>query len=220
VSIDCGPGPRAAAHPAVGSVAVIALPAISNRFDKEVEMRVARVTLGAAAAMCMSLLIPAAVALGASAPAGGKINVFVTPTVNGPTGKIVVTGAIGDYGKTLNVNKNGKTDNNGSYVKITLQQGSFLVNATKLDAKLNHLKATVNKATCSVAASGSGPVSLSDGTGLYTGISGNLQITVTFAFIGPRLSSGPHKGQCNGSNNAPALAQYQSITGSGTVSFS
>jgi hypothetical protein len=183
-------------------------------------MRVTRlVALGAAATMGMSLLIPAAVALGASTPAGGKINVFVTQSPNGSKGTIIVTGAIGDYGKTLNVDKSGKPNANGDYVKITLQQGAFLVNATKLQAKLNHLQPTFNKATCSVSASGTGPVSLSDGTGLYTGISGNLQITVTFAFIGPRLTSGPHKGQCNGSNNAPALAQYQSITGSGTVSF-
>jgi hypothetical protein len=184
-------------------------------------MRVARVVaIGAAATMGMSLMIPAAVAFGAGAPAGGKINVFVTPQLNGPKGQIVITGAIGDYGKTLSVDKNGKTDTNGAYEKVTLQQGSFLVSATKLDAKLNHLKPTVNTATCSVSATASGPVSLSNGTGLYTGISGNLSITVTFAFIGPRFSSGPHKGQCNNSNNAPALAQYQSIAGSGTVSFS
>jgi hypothetical protein len=183
-------------------------------------MRVARmVAIGAAATMGMSLMIPAAVAIGATSPAGGKINVFVTSSPNGPKGTIVITGAIGDYGKTLSVNKNGKTDSKGGYQKITLQQGSFLVDATKLNAKLNHLQPTVNTATCSVSATGTGPVTLSDGAGLYAGISGTLKITVTFAFIGPRLTSGPHKGQCNRSNNAPALAQYQSITGSGTVSF-
>jgi hypothetical protein len=181
-------------------------------------MRVARVTLGVVAAA--SMLIPAAVALGANAPAGGKVNLFVTPTsANGPTGTIIVTGAIGDFGKTLNVNKSGKPDTNGDYVKVTLQQGSFFVNATKLNAKLNHLKPTFNKATCSVAASGTGPVTLFNGAGLYTGISGNVQITVKFAFLGPRYASGPRKGQCNGSNNARPLAQYQSITGSGNVSF-
>jgi hypothetical protein len=189
-----------------------------NRFDREVKMRVAKVALGVAATM--SLLVPASVALGASAPAGGNVNVFVTPvSANGPKANIVVTGAIGDYGTALSVDKNGKTDTNGNYEKITLQQGSFLVNATKANAKFNHPKATVNTATCSVSATATGPVTLSNGTGLYAGISGTLQITVKFAFIGPRLSSGPHKGQCNESNNAPALAQYQSITGSGRVSF-
>jgi hypothetical protein len=191
-----------------------------NRFDREVEMRVARVVaIGAAATMGTSLLIPAAAAFGASAPAGGKVKVFVTQSPNSSKGTIVVTGAIGDYGKTVNVDKSGKPNANGSYVKISLQQGSFLVNATQLNAKLNHLKPTINRATCSVEASETGPVSLSNGAGLYMGISGNLQITVTFAFIGPRFSSGPHKGQCNFNNNAPSLAQYQSITGSGKVSF-
>jgi hypothetical protein len=181
-------------------------------------MRVVKVALGVAATM--SLLGPATVALGASAPAGGKVNVFVTPlSANGPKARIVVTGAIGDYGTALSVTKSGKAAANGAYEKITLQQGSFLVNATKLNAKLNHLKPTVNTATCSVSATGTGPVTVSDGAGLYAGISGTLQITVKFAFVGPRLSSGPHKGQCNESNNAPSLAQYQSITGSGTVRF-
>ena len=183
-------------------------------------MRVAKLAFGVAATLSLSLLIPATVALGASPPAGGKVNVFVTPlSANGPKANIVVTGAIGDYGTALSVNKSGKTAANGAYEKITLQQGSFLVNATKLNAKLNHLKPTVNTATCSVSATGTGPVTLSNGAGLYAGISGTLQITFKFAFIGPRFSSGPHKGQCNESNNAPALAQYQSITGSGTVSF-
>jgi hypothetical protein len=183
-------------------------------------MRVAKMALGVAATLTLSLLIPATVALGASPPAGGKVSVFVTPlSANGPKANIVVTGAIGDYGTALSVNKSGKTAANGAYEKITLQQGSFLVNATKLNAKLNHLKPTVNTATCSVSATGTGPVTLSNGAGLYAGISGTLQITVKFAFVGPRLSSGPHKGQCNESNNAPSLAQYQSITGSGTVSF-
>jgi hypothetical protein len=180
-------------------------------------MRVVRVAaFGAAATMGMSLLIPAAVALGASPPAGGKVDVFVTQSSpNGAKGTIVVTGAIGDYGKTLNVDKSGKPNTNGAYVKITLQQGSFLVNATKLNAKLNHLKPTINTATCSFSAAGTGRVTLFNGTGLYAGISGTLQISVKFAFIGPRLSNG----QCNQSNKARALAQYQSITGSGTVSF-
>lgn len=183
-------------------------------------MRVVKPALGVAATLSLSLLIPATVAFGASAPAGGKLSVFVTPlSPNSAKGTIVVTGAIGDYGKTLNVNQSGKADANGAFVKITLQQGSFVVNSTQLNAKLNHLKPTVNTATCSVSATGTGPVTLADGAGLYAGISGTLQITVKFAFVGPRLSTGPHKGQCNESNNAPSLAQYQSITGSGTVSF-
>ena len=54
-------------------------------------------------------------------------------TGNGAAGKIVITGAIGDYGKTVNIDQNGNTDPNGSFVKVTLQKGSFEVNATTLD---------------------------------------------------------------------------------------
>src|SRR3984957_14864149 len=98
-------------------------------------MRVAKMGFGVAATLSLSLLIPATVALGASPPAGGNVNVFVTPlSANGPKANIVVTGAIGDYGTALSATKSDKTAANGAYEKITLQQGSFLVNATKLNA--------------------------------------------------------------------------------------
>ena len=183
-------------------------------------MRVVKAMLGVA--MLGALLLAASAAFGAgtsSTPAGGTVHVFATPG-NGAAGKIVITGAIGDYGKTVNIDQNGNTDPNGSFVKVTLQKGSFEVNATTLDKKLNHFTPSFNKATCSASAAGTSSVSLLDGQGLYQGISGNLKITVAFAFIGPRLTSGAHKGQCNPSNSAKPLAQYQSITGSGRVSFS
>jgi hypothetical protein len=40
-------------------------------------------------------------------PAGGAIRVFATPG-KANTGKIVITGAIGDFGTTINTNKAGK----------------------------------------------------------------------------------------------------------------
>jgi hypothetical protein len=53
-----------------------------------------------------------------------------------------------------------------------------------------------------------------------TGIFGTLKITETYAFILPSCTSGAHKCQCRAINNAQPLAQYGSITGSGTVRFS
>jgi hypothetical protein len=50
---------------------------------------------------------------------------FVTPG-NGAAATILITGAIGDYGKTLTIDKNGKTDSNGNYVKMTLREGEQL----------------------------------------------------------------------------------------------
>ncbi len=145
------------------------------------------------------------------------MQVFANP---GPTGTILLTGAIGDFGKTVDVNKSGKVQASGTYVKVTLKKGTFEINAAALNAKLAKLNPPVNKATCSAEGSGTGQVSLFNGTGLYQGLSGTLNVTATFAVIAPRFTSGKHKGQCNLSNSAQPLDQYAWITGAGTVKFS
>jgi hypothetical protein len=156
--------------------------------------------------------------LGATASAdasqtGGKIRVFVTNQT--PTkAKILVTGAIGDYGKTISQDSNGKPDPNGNFEKVTLKQGGFIVDGIALNQKLNSSRPKINKATCSLAFTGTGPTTLEDGTGAYSGITGKVAITVTYAGIAQKTSKG-----CNTSNNAPFYGQYQSITGIGTVSF-
>jgi hypothetical protein len=144
--------------------------------------------------------------------------VYVTPS-NGAKSTIVITGAIGDYGTATSTDQNGKVDKNGNFVVIALKKGTFKVDSTALNQATNNVQPTVNSATCSATGTGSGPVTLMDGTGLYGGISGTLNITETFAFIGPPFKSGSKKGQCNLSGNAQPLAQYASLTGSGTVAF-
>ena len=91
----------------------------------------------------------------ANMPAGGAVYIHATGS-NGPAGTIIITGAIGDYGKTLSIDKNGKTDNNGNYVRITLKKGTFEVNSTALNAKTNHAQPMTNRATCSFRFSGQG----------------------------------------------------------------
>ncbi len=154
----------------------------------------------------------------ANMPAGGAVYIHATGG-NGPAGTIIITGAIGDYGKTLSIDKNGKTDNNGNYVKITLRHGTFEVNSTVLNAKTNHARPTINKATCSFRFSATAPVTLFNGTGLYAGIKGKVMITISFGVVGPLAKSGPNRGHCNMSENAAPLAQYASITGPGAVTF-
>ena len=139
---------------------------------------------------------------------------FVT-SVSNTKSKVLITGAIGDYGTGLSTDKNGKATANGNYEKISLQKGGFIVNATGLNAKLSHAKPTFNKATCSILLQGTGPGTLSGGTGAYKGIKGTLQITVTFAGVAPRLPNG----QCNSNQHAKPAAFYQSVTAAGTVSF-
>ncbi len=175
--------------------------------------------LALATATLGSLMIVGPAALAAGKPAGGPIKLFVTP-VTSTRDKVLVTGAIGDYGSSLSVNKNGKVSPNGNYEKVTLKQGSFVVNATALNKKINATSPSINRATCSFLGGGSGQTTLAKGTGLYKGIRGTAKITVTFAGIVPRLTSGAKKGQCNFANNAMTLGEYESITGTGNVTFS
>jgi hypothetical protein len=178
--------------------------------------------------MSAALILAAAVGL-AAAPVGaatmtttGTIQVWVTPlSPSGAVSKIVITGVIGDYGTATSINKNGTVDANGNYVKIALKHGGFEVNSVALNQKTNNAPPTmVNTTTCSFDFGGSGPVTLFNWTGMYTGITGTLNITEKFGGVGPVFTSGPKKGQCNMGENAQPIAFYGSITGSGKVSFS
>ncbi len=164
--------------------------------------------------------VPAVAATGTAMPAGGAIKIWVTPKgANGEYGTILIVGAIGDWGTTLNINANGTADPNGNYAKIKLQKGTFEVNLTTLNALSNKAQPTLYSGSCSAIFSVKAPVGLSDGTGAYKGISGNVTITQTFAFILPRYASGAHTGQCNMSNSAQPAAQDSVITGSGNIGF-
>ncbi|HWE80117.1 MAG TPA: hypothetical protein VG265_00575 [Gaiellaceae bacterium] len=158
-------------------------------------------------------------AAGAATPAGGAIRVFAT-VGDGINGKIVIAGAIGDYGKTFTMDKNGKGDSNGNFVKITLKKGTFVIDSTELNKKTNAARPSIiSNTTCSFAFSGTGPVTLSQGTGAYAGISGTVSITLDFGGVGPVYKSGPKKGRCNMSNTAPLVAQSGYILGKGDVRF-
>jgi hypothetical protein len=172
-------------------------------------MRVAKLVTAVGVTACVLGAGSATVA--AATPQGGKIRVFVTNT-SATKGKIVITGAIGDYGTTVSQDANGKVDANGAFEKVTLKQGGFIVNGTALNKVLNHAKPTVNKANCSFSFTGTGPTTIGSGTGAYAGISGKISISVTFAEIAPKTAKG-----CNFNGNG--LAGYQSITGTGSVSF-
>jgi hypothetical protein len=176
----------------------------------------------ASASALMTVVLGTAQVLPASAqsvPVGGAIRIWATPALNGAGASIVITGAIGDYGKALSVNANGTANPNGNYVKITLHRGGFTVNSTTLNQKSNNAQPIANMTTCSAWLSVSGPVTLSAGTGLYKGISGTVNVTQTFAFIIRRYAIGAHAGQCNMSQKAQPVATWASIVGSGNVSF-
>jgi hypothetical protein len=167
----------------------------------------------------LALLAMAGFGAGAAtaAPTGGPIALLAT-VGSGPSGKIVVAGAIGDWGTVLTIDKNGKPDENGNYVKVTLRKGTFEIDSTALNKKTaNPHPQIASDTTCSVSASGSAPVTLFNGTGLYKGITGTATLTLTFTGVGRRYQSGPKKGQCEHTDNP--LAMLGSVIGRGTVQF-
>jgi hypothetical protein len=187
-------------------------------------MRAKRVVMGVAVALG-GVAVAGGPALGAGAPtkpAGGQISVLLIETSANGTGKILITGAIGDYGTTLNIDKNGKPDPNGPYGETKLSLGTFEVNLTALNAKASKLAANTsfNTTTCSAELTVTAPVTLLDGTGLYKGIGGTVSFTESAGFIAPRYASGSKKGQCNTSSGTQPLAQIGTAAGTGTVSFS
>lgn len=166
-------------------------------------------------------LLGASGASAAGSPAGGVVKLFTTQIqFTNPSQPILVIGTVGGSGTAVSIDRNGKTDPNGSYVDVKLPEGTFEINAVALGAKLASLKPSfVGDATCSGMVSGVAPITLFDGTGLYHGISGTLAATVTGAFLLPRYTAGKHKGQCNGSNSAQPASIYTSISATGSVRF-
>jgi hypothetical protein len=163
-------------------------------------------------------LLTASAAAG-TAPAGGTIGIYATPTM-GTVARIVVTGAIGDYGIATQINKDGKFDPNGGYVKVVLKHGGFEVNSIALNKKANAARPTTNSTTtCSFSVSTSGAVTLFNGTGMYAGLKGIAHVTMTFAGLGARYATGPKKGQCNKSNTSQPIAFWSAIDGLGEVTF-
>jgi hypothetical protein len=65
-------------------------------------MRLQRATIGVAGALaCLAAGASVALATGSSkTPAGGPIQIFVQPGQSQGNGKILITGAVGDYGSS------------------------------------------------------------------------------------------------------------------------
>jgi hypothetical protein len=158
-------------------------------------MRVTRAMMGAAGTLAC-VVAGASVALGAGSsttPAGGPIQIFVQPGQNQGKGKILVTGAVGDYGTT----SPSKSSGGKKLGTATLKKGTITIDLTAISAKVDKANPAVNVATCSAALSETAPAPVVSGTGLYAGIHGTIQITESFGFLGSTYKSGPKKGQCN-----------------------
>jgi hypothetical protein len=180
-------------------------------------MRIHKRTIGVAGALvCLAAGASVALAAGSSkTPAGGSIQLFVQPGQNQGAGKILLTGAVGDYGSSSPTTSSGGKH----FGTATLKKGTIKIDLTAITAKVDKANPAVNAATCSGSLTETAPAPVVSGTGLYAGIHGTLQITESFGFIGSTYKSGAKKGQCNMSNSAPTVAQMGTVYGSGSVSF-
>lgn len=180
-----------------------------------------RVAIAIATAMAITGFGTAVAVATSSSPAGGSFRVFGVSSGLGSGGTVLLTGAIGDHGRTQSVNKAGKPDSNGAYVKLTLSQGTLMLNAAKLDSAISKAfsRTHPNTATCSASVVGSATLPFVSGTGLYAGATGSAHVTLAAGFIQPRYTSGTKSGQCNFSNAAAPISSRQIVYGTGSVSF-
>lgn len=160
-------------------------------------------------------LIPAT----SGAATGGPVKLYVTPSATTSPkhpGKVLFTGAIGDYGTAVSVNAAGKPTQNGTYRLARLKKGTILVDITTFQKALQAAftsPSTYDPTNCSVSVSVTAPVSVVKGSGAYDGITGSLTLTGVFADISPRTKGGA----CTTKTATEPLATYQSIAGSGTI---
>ena len=146
-------------------------------------------------------------------PAGGHIAIYFTPRRH--KALILVAGAIGDYGTGVPVNAKGKNDPAGQFERLTLQQGSFILDNRKLNHAAMAKEPVQNPQTCSLVLDVNAPAALSGGTGRYAGISGTVTLRSNLAAIFPHKSGST--GSCN--FDTSPLSTALSTSAKGRVSF-
>jgi hypothetical protein len=183
--------------------------------------RRSRVAIALATAVTASVIGAAGAVAATTTPPGGSFRVFGVSNALGPGGSVLVTGAVGDHGRSQTVNKAGKPSPGGTYVKLTLSQGTVMLNQLKLGMAINKAfgKAVPNTATCSLSVVATATIPIVSGTGLYANASGSANITIALGFIQPRYTSGAKSGQCNFSNNVAPISFRQIVTGTGNITF-
>ncbi len=174
-----------------------------------------RQALAAVVVVAVAAIAGTAAALAASSSgAGGSFRVFDVSNGLGAGGRVLLSGAIGDHGRSESITKSGKVSQNGSYVRLKLSHGTLTLNKSSLDRAIGRTfkGAVPNRATCSLSAAASGRLPFVSGTGRYTGVKGSVHLTVAVGFIFRRKS-----GKCD-TRGAPTASQ-QIVYGTGTASF-
>jgi hypothetical protein len=131
---------------------------------------------------------------------------------DGAKSKVILTGAIGDYGEATSVSTNGAVHR--SELDLSLAGGSFRISIADLDKKIvsafSHFPSNSSTCSGSVIVRGAAPIVAGSGTGSYRGISGTFDLTVTIDEV-------VAKSKCDAS--AAFLSQAVVISGSGSVSL-
>jgi hypothetical protein len=156
---------------------------------------------------------------GAATPVSGPTQLWASLGANGNGFKVLFTGAIGDHGTSVGATANGKPTkkNNPGYRLFILKKGTIFVNTQKIDAAENNDSApptTANATTCSATFVVTEPATAISGTKAYAGITGTINVTISYAFTLPL-----EKGKCNMNSNANPSAVLGLVTGTGTVSY-
>jgi hypothetical protein len=168
-------------------------------------MRITRIAVAGAAAAVMiaggaGLAAASASTVQRPAVSGTEHFNLVTTQPSASTYTIIASGLFTGYG----VDHSGSTSDS---VKLTA--GGFKVNH---GGPLHILKEQLNKRTCLLQFAATAKITLSDGTGAYTGISGSGTALISGLGIAAR-----RKGQCD--PNATPLAVEQTITATAHVSL-
>jgi hypothetical protein len=157
---------------------------------------------------------------GAAAPVSGQTQLWASIGSSGGNGfKVIFTGAIGDHGTSVGATANGKPTkkNNPGYRLFILKKGTIFFNTQKIDAAENNSSApptTFNSTNCSATFVVTEPATIISGTKAYVGITGTVNVTISYAFTLPLT-----KGKCNMNSNANPSAAIGIVTGTGTVSY-
>jgi len=149
----------------------------------------------------------------ASPNTSGAVHLTEYMNSDGTTGSVILSGAIGDYGKAQSVNPDGSVNTeHNSQLNLELSHGSFRLNITDLDERFVATLANlpVNTKTCSVTAAVSArvPVVPGSGTSMYKAVKGGFRLTVTLDEVYKPTA-------CN--ETGAYLAQTIIIAGTGTV---
>jgi hypothetical protein len=168
-------------------------------------------------------LLSAAAAAGATTASSGPIKVWVTPSPTGTgvkhPGKVLLTGAIGDYGKSYKANASGKPDKKGTYEELKLRKGTILVDVGPLNKAFNAAFSAplFNPKNCSISADATAAITIVRGTRAYAGVTGNVTMAAKFGGVLPKTHG--KRSKCTTKTSTPPLTTYSSIIGSGTVTL-